>query len=240
MTAGLASALFVLAVQSPTIVNPASPMLRPSCAPASVDTFELVILTPGQPERLVSTLRRSWAPAREGGAAVCVLEQHYTRSGSSDLDSSIVDAGTLVPVRYWAQVGQELQRFRFSGDSAIGTLQVADSAPRAVTEGAAGPYFLGVADIEVLRALPLAPGFHARFQSYNPPRGFHEVEIQVEVLDTIEVGGKPVVAWRVGYEGGGAPTIIWLRRDDGALLRSRSALRNGAVFWRRLVGDSVE
>ncbi|HEX5004908.1 MAG TPA: hypothetical protein VFV65_06300 [Gemmatimonadales bacterium] len=239
MTAGLAGTLLILAVQSPTVVTPASPRLQPSCAPAAVDTFELVLLAPGQPERVVATLRRTWAPSREGGAQVCVLEQHYSRSGSSDLDSSIVNAGTLAPVRYWAQVDQEIQRFRFSADSATGTVQAGDSTPRVVAEGAPSPYFLGVADLEVLRALPLAAGFHARFMSYNPPRGFHDVEVQVEGVDSIAVGGKTTAAWRLGYQAGGAPTVLWLRRDNGALLRSKSVLRNGAVFWRRRLGDVV-
>jgi len=46
-----------------------------------------------------------------------------------------------------------------------------------------------------------------------------------------------VAAWRVSYDAGAAPTVLWLGETDHELIRSRSTLRNGAAFWRRHEGD---
>jgi len=169
--------------------------------------------------------------------AVCVTVQRYARRESTDIDSSIVEAATFAPVRYSAQVGTSRERFWFRGDSAGGTVVDVDSAPRTFAEASPHPFFLAVADLEVLQALPLAPGYEAQFPSYNPGRGFHDVRIRVEALDTLTTLGRTVAAWRVSYDAGAAPTVMWLSAADHEFIRSRSTLRNGAVFWRRRVGD---
>lgn len=224
-------------LQGAGALTPAHPSLRARCAPAITDTFELTIVTPGRPDRAVATLVRSRAPARHHGIAVCVVTQRYQRGESADLDSSMVDAVTLAPIRYAAQVGAERQRFEFTPDSAAGVVQRADSAPRPVVHAAPQPFFLAVADLEVVRSLPLTAGYEAQFVTYNPPRGFHVARIRVEALDTIPVAGRPEPAWRLRYDAGAAPTVMWLRLEGHELLRSRSDLPNGAVFWRRRAGD---
>lgn len=192
---------------------------------------------PGQPDRRVATLMRSRAPSVENGTPVCVAVQRYLQNGSTDVDSSVVDAATLAPVRYAARVGTESECFWFRGDSAIGTVVDSDSAPSAFAEQSPHPFFLAVADLEVLAALPLAHGYEARFASYNPGRGFHDVHIRVEALDTVATLGVSVAAWRVSYDAGAAPTVLWLGETDHELIRSRSTLRTGATFWRRHEGD---
>jgi hypothetical protein len=136
-----------------------------------------------------------------------------------------------------ARVGADLHQFTFAPDSAIGSVQRADSAPKAIAHGAPRPYFLAVVDLETVRGLPLAVGYAARMEIYNPPLGFRTASVRVDGIDTLTVAGRWEVAWRVAYDAGAAPTLLWLRQSDNELLRSRSALANGAVFWRRRPGD---
>jgi hypothetical protein len=229
--------LLTVWLQGAGTLTPAHPSLRPRCTTAATDTFELTVVTPGRPDRAVATVERRRAPSRHNGMAVCVVTQRYQRGGSADLDSSIVDAMTLAPIRYAAQVGAERQRFEFTADSAAGVVQRADSAPQPVVHAAPQPFFLAVADLEVVRSLPLTTGYEAQFVAYNPPRGFHVTRIRVAALDTIAVAGRTEPAWRLHYDAGAAPTVMWLSVAGHELLRSRSALPNGAVFWRRRAGD---
>lgn len=233
----IVASLLIGAQQGVGLIAPADPSLRARCAPAAVDTFELTIVTPGQPDRAVATVHRTRALSQENGIPVCVVTNHSERLGSSDLDSSIVDASTLAPVRYAAQVGVERQWFRFTADSAIGMVQRGDSAPQRVAQSAPRPFFLAVPDLEVVRALPLMVGYEVQFTAYNPPRGFHVTRIRVEALDTIRISGRREAAWRLTYDAGAAPTVMWLGRANHELLRSRSTLQNGAVFWRRRADD---
>jgi hypothetical protein len=230
------NALLAVSLQAPPVIGPGDPALQPRCAGAVTDTFELVLSAPDQPDRLVSTLHRTRQAAVDSGRPVCVVTQRYQRAGSSDLDSSVALAATLAPVRYAAWTGAERQRFGFTADSVAGTVQVGDSAPRHTDQAAPGPYFLAVMDLEVVRALPLALGYAAQFESYNPPRGFHRTVVRVVAVDTLLQAGRQEPVWRLDYDAGAAPTVLWLRRSDHALLRSRSALPDGAVFWRRRPG----
>lgn len=237
MSAAVVATVILVALQGPGLVVPGDPALRPDCAAQTAAPLELVIVAPGQPDRVVATLERSRAPSVEQGIPVCVSVQRYLRAGATDVDSSIIDAATLAPIRYSARVGTSTEHFWFRGDSAGGTVEDGDSARQVYAERSPRPFFLAVADLHVLQALPLAPGYEARFPSYNPGRDFHDVSIRVEALDTLATVDGPVTAWRVQYDAGAAPTVMWLSVPGHELVRSRSTLRNGAVFWRRRVGD---
>lgn len=233
----LFASLALMAIQGPALVVPGDPALRPTCGAYVAPPMELIVAAPGEPDRPLATLERSRVPATEQGVPVCISVQRYVRRESTDLDSSVVESATLAPVRYSALVGASREEFWFRGDSAVGTVADGEAAPRRYAEQAAGPFFLAVADVEVLQALPLALGYEARFPSYNPGRDFHDVQIRVEALDTLTTLGRTVAAWRVSYDAGAAPTVMWFRQTDHEFVRSRSTLRNGTVFWRRRVGD---
>lgn len=233
----LATSLLVASIQNPTLVTPGDPALKPVCDSHSATALELVVVAPSGSERVVARLQRSKSRSTELGQPVCIIVQRYLRDSSTDVDSSIVNAATLAPVRYSARVNSSVERFWFRGDSAGGAVVEGDSARRVYAERSPDPFFLAVADLSVLAALPLAPGYEARFASYNPGRGFHDVQIRVEGLDTLVTLGTPTPAWRVSYDAGAAPTVLWLDAADHELIRSRSTLRNGAIFWRRRMGD---
>jgi hypothetical protein len=228
-----------LATQEPVAIEPGDPVLESRCTEAVLDTFELLIVSPAQPPRRVATLVRTRGPIDDGRALRCLVVQRYHRDGGVDVDSSVLQTGTLAPERYAAVVGGQWQTFRFSRDSVWGAVGRPDSAPRTIAQAGPGPYFLAVADLEVLGALPLASGYYARFQGYNPGRGFQAVTAAVEGVDTLAVRGARQPAWRIRYDAGGAPTTLWVHVETHRLLRSRSALPNDAVFWRLLPGEAV-
>jgi hypothetical protein len=229
-------AQLALPPQSLPILAPGDLPAGAACTSTVTDTFELSLAAPGEPERLVSTLHRTRSSAVDNGRAVCIVAQRYDRPEGSDLDSSVALASTLAPLRYSARVGTERQQYAFTAESVAGVVQASDSAPRDVAEAAPRAYFLSTMDLEVVRALPLSLGYSVQFESYNPTVGFHRTALRVVALDTLVDDGRREVAWRIDYDAGAAPTMLWVRQSDQALLRSRSQLPNGAVFWRRRLG----
>jgi hypothetical protein len=74
---------------------------------------------------------------------------------------------------------------------------------------------------------------------YNPPwpPAPDPVLIRVVGSEPVSTADGVVAAWVVSYDGGGAPTTIWIAREDLRFLRLRSQLRAGATFWKIPVRD---
>ncbi len=203
---------------------------------AGVDTFQLLVRQPDGGERSISRLIRS---VERTGTGHWRIVQRYTSDGGENVDTSVVRAGDLAPVSYVAVLQDAEQRFQFDGTVVQGTVSPKDSASRDVHFTFDVPVFNSVVDEEVIRALPLTPGLVAIIEGYNPPwpPAPRPTVIRVTGTTTVQTAAGLVDAWEISYAGGGAPTTLWLSRRDGRLLRLRSVLRQGAVFWKIPVRD---
>jgi hypothetical protein len=236
-----ASSLALDAQQQPTIglLRADDPRLAMRCTDDGPDTLVFVMVEPNRSVRSAGSMVRHRTTVRRQGDSACVVVQRYRRPAGTDTDSSFMSFRGFTPVSYRARVGAARHDFRFFTDSAVGTVQAPDSTPRTIVHRTEHPYFLAVADLEILRALALTEGLRFEVELYNPPMGFRRATVRVEGVDTVLVAGRATPAWRVGYDAGAAPTVLWLRRGDRRLLRSRSSLPNGAIFWRILAPDSL-
>lgn len=225
--------------QGGEIVIPGSPLVDATIIEPGRELFQLLILQPGGTERPVSRLRRSIEATDIGGTPTWTIVQVYESERGPSVDSSIVRRRDLAPLRYAYWSEGETHRFVFEGRRVVGTVQPADSAARTVRYELAETPFNAVMDVDVIRALPLEPGFEARIAGYNPPRPPSPGPTRIEVLRTepLATADGEVDAWVLSYEAGGAPTTIWIATDDRRFLRLRSELNGGAVFWKLPVSD---
>lgn len=228
-----------LRAQDSLHVAAGSPLVEGAKVRAGVDTFQLVVRQPGGEERLVSTLVRTVERASAGAEPAWRIVQSYHSPRGDNVDTSLVRAEDLAPLTYVAVLNDAEQRFRFEGSSVRGVVSPRDSATREVRHDFAEPPYNAVVDEDVIRALPLAPGLVATIVAYNPPwpPAPQLAVIRVTGTATIRTAAGPVEAWEISYEAGGAPTTLWLAREDGRLLRLRSSLRRGASFWKIPVRD---
>ena len=65
-------------------------------------------------------MRRDVTRMREGDRDLLVFAQRYNTPQGITVDTSWVDAATLAPVRYFADVYGEIQTFTFNGNTGSG------------------------------------------------------------------------------------------------------------------------
>lgn len=194
------------------------------------DTVELVRVR-DTTRTLLSTVIRTWRRQIERGRAVWVYSQEYRRAGGVTVDTSVVDAATLEPVRYAARIPGERHEVVFGRDSIHGRVIPDSGAPRPVRAAPGGAVFNAVADDLLLAALPLGEGRAYRYRAYNPPRAMVSTELRVAGSEWLRVTGADVDTWVVEYRSAGAPTTIWVDKRSGHVLRKRSRLPDGSDFW---------
>lgn len=229
----------VVEAQEPPLVVPGSGLVDASVVEPGLDTLQLLVVQPDGTERPISRLTRSVRPTVVDGTTAWIIVQRYESDRGVNVDSSLVRRSDLAPLRYAASVSGEIQRFEFQGARVTGTVQPPDSAVRAVSHELRGPFFNAVVDSEVILSLPLAAGFEARIASYNPPWPPPPGPTVVRVTGTewVATAGGNVEAWMVAYDGGGAPTRLWISKDEPRILATRSELRGGTVFWKLPAAD---
>lgn len=213
-----------------TNMEPGSPLLRTGQRVPAVDTFRIESRS-GTLQRssvMVRTIERS----RLDGRDVLVFAQRYLTPQGITVDTSWVDARTLAPVRYFADVYGEIQRFSFDGRSGTGTVTPKDSASRPVTVTNATPFFNAVAVDLLYDALPWSADFAATASLYNPPRASFAISLRVTGEEELPlVAGGSVKAWVVEYQLGSGTQTLWVDRSTGEFLRIGGS-RGENQFWK--------
>jgi uncharacterized protein len=218
---------------APPRITPGHSLLNAEMIAAGTDTFDLIILRPDGGEQHISSVVRMTRRDVADGVATWVMVQSHESRGSSSSDTSVVRSGDFAPLRYAAVLPTEVHRFGFHPKSIEGTVQPADSAVRSLRIATDPTPFNAVMDMDVIRALPLRHGFLAELESYNPPApAGHVTRVRVLRLDTLLTAAGAVPAWAVDYRSTGAPTVVWIGRDDHQFIALRSELSNGDAFWK--------
>jgi hypothetical protein len=91
-----------LRVDAQAVIEPGSPLLKMDRLTASIDSFRIESSARGQ--KRVTTMVRVVERALVDGRDVLVFAQRYHTPQGTTVDTSWVDAGTLAPVRYFADV----------------------------------------------------------------------------------------------------------------------------------------
>jgi hypothetical protein len=217
--------------QSALPLLPGDALLRPDQVRPGIDSFRIESYRDGVLTRS-STLTRSITRAQVIDGPQFVFAQTYRTPQGMTHDTSWVDAGTLAPIQYAADVYGSIQRVQFSGREARGTVTVRDSAPRSVTLETARPFFNAVALDLVYGSIPWEPGRSVEFLALNPPGSQMTIHLQVIGVDTLDrVAGSAVPAWLLDYRAGPLTQRLWLDRRTGEFLRIGSE-RGGSAFYK--------
>jgi hypothetical protein len=230
----LAVVLAVLATPAPSwaqaTIEPGSPQLRTDRIPTGVDSFRIESSARGQ--KRVATMVREVERAQVDGRDVLVFAQRYHTPQGITVDTSWVDARTLAPVRYIADVYGEIQAFTFDGRSGSGTVTPKDSASRPVSVSNATPFFNAVALDLLYSALPWSADFAASAVIYNPPRAAFTISLRVTGEEDLPLAaGGSVKAWVVEYSLGPGKQTLWVDQSNGDFLRIGTS-QGENYFWK--------
>lgn len=214
--------------QDAVTIVPGSEELNTSRIAASVDSFTINNYREGKLWR-TGKLVRVVERVTENGRTMLRQSQTYDTPDGITVDTTWVDANTLAPVRYFAEVYGDIQKFTFDGKAARGTVIPKDSTPRDTSFTAETPFFNFVALDLVTQALRFVPGAAFKFSAYNPPMMTLDFDLKYVGREQLPlVGGGTIDAIRVTYIRG---THLWLDANDGRLLINGGG-RGGAAFWK--------
>jgi hypothetical protein len=219
-----------LRVDAQAVIEPGSPLLKMDRLTASIDSFRIESSARGQ--KRVTTMVRVVERALVDGRDVLVFAQRYHTPQGTTVDTSWVDAGTLAPVRYFADVYGEIQAFTFNGRSGSGTVTPKDSASRPVSVSNASPFFNAVALDLLYNALPWSADFATSAVIYNPPRAAFTVSLRVTGEEDLPLAaGGSVKAWVVEYQLGPGKQTLWVDQSNGDFLRIGTS-QGENYFWK--------
>ena len=217
--------------QTDVAIKPGSELLKAPSIRARQDTFTIVNYRDGKVFR-ESRLVRTVARVREGSQDLIRQAQVYTTPNGLTVDTSWIDAKTLAPVRYFADILTEKQQFQYKGSSFEGIVTPKDSAARAVSDSKPDPFFDMVSFDLLYAALPLAAGSSASITGYNPPRMFLNVKVSPAGEDRIpRQDGTLGDVLKIRYEVNGRAIDVWLDPKTHELVRMGSA-QGGNAFWK--------
>jgi hypothetical protein len=219
------------AAQNDVAIKPGSELLKATNIRERQDTFTIVNYRDGKmfrESRLVRTVKR----VREGNQNLIRQAQVYDTPNGVTVDTSWIDALTLAPVRYYADILSEKQEFRYKGSSFEGTVTPRDSAPRTVSETKPEPFFDMVSFDLLYAAIPLAAGSTASISGYNPPRMFLNLKVSPAGEDRIpRKDGTLADVLKIRYEVNGRGIDAWLDPKTHEFVRMGSA-QGGNAFWK--------
>jgi hypothetical protein len=201
-----------------TAMVPGDLRLRTANIQAGTDSFRIESKFGGQTRK--TTLTRTIRRVRTDGRDQFVLAQLYRTETGNTVDTSWVDAQTLAPVRYFADVYGEIQTMRINGRTATGTVTPRDSATRQVTVNGIMPFFNAVALDLVYTSLPWTAGFTVTVPIYNPPRASFMVMLSVTGEESLPLAaGGTITAWKLDYRIGPNVQHVWVDKRTGEFLR---------------------
>ncbi|NBC17848.1 MAG: hypothetical protein GVY18_11095 [Bacteroidetes bacterium] len=187
----------------------------------------------GDARQTRSLLTRTIEVAQRDGQEVLRVIQRYDLPEGVSLDTSVVVRATLAPVTYAATLPQSTQRFTFSEAAVSGVISSSEQERQSVDVALDTPVYSAVVLDELIKALPLASGAAFRFQAYNPGRDVMTFTVRVTGTERLSlVGGASVDAWVLTVEGGPVPSTLWVTQATQELIRSRTPLPTGDVFWK--------
>jgi hypothetical protein len=215
-------------------VVPEHAALRLERIVAHADTMDLSVRQ-ADSMRTLSRVVTTVSPVRTDSLGEAWLQvQRYDGSIGSQVDSTLVSASGLAPLRY-SYRGAEVHAVEFDRGRAHGRVIRGDSV-RALAVSDTVRFFNAVADRLLLVALPLRRGLVVTYRAYNPPARFTDVRLMVVGDTVLRLGSRALETWVVEYDAAAAPTTLWVEKPSGRLLQSMSRLPNGTEFWRRRSG----
>ena len=206
-----------IGAQAP-VIQPGDARLRVANIRTGTDSFRIESRFRGV--ALTTTLIRTVNRGRDEGRDVLVFAQLYRTQNGNTTDTSWVDATTLAPLRYVADVYGELQAFRFDGGTATGTVTPRNAPSRPVSVNAPTAFFNAVALDFVYVALPWAKGLAVNIPLYKPPRAPFDLALRVTGEEKLALlTGGTITAWKVDYQLGSNVQTVWLDKRTGEFLK---------------------
>ncbi len=200
---------------SSTLVTPGDSSLRGSRITADSARFSLIAYRGAQQQQIGSVSDVVSLESRNGTP---VIHRVLTvqRGMAALIDSTITDARTMAPRSHRTLQPQRRIALEFSGKRVKGSLGPIDVPSLPIdTTLAVAPFDSGNWDL-LLRSMPLAKGYAARFRVYDTDSGLREYRIEVTGSATVLGEEAHVVIFALAP---GRESVVWVGKASGKLLQ---------------------
>ncbi len=199
--------------------------LDPALLPIGTDVSDMLIVSSEGTERIgasTGTVERSSLGSR--AALRFILKQEFPLSTTTD--TLLVDAATLLPLRFRHTMGDlESASLDYGPDGRI-TGRVQRMGVTTVVDTTVSMPVLDAAFVQPLvAALPLEVGYAARIPVFHFTAGARTVSVRVRGEGSLAYAGSDRPVWFVEYEGApGRVILLAIDREDRRMLRAESAI----------------
>lgn len=188
--------------------------------------------------RFNSILTRTCKPITGENGNNWLIIQAYQSGNYINIDSSICEKSTLLPVAYNTHIQSDAYREKvsFSGTGITNTILYTDSSTSS-TKPNQGRYN-GVMTDDIVSCMPLAVGASFTINVVNPGVRFSEytTTVTVEAMEEIDISGLgKIPCWRVRNGKGNNTTIEWYSVKEHIQVKKKFEMGNGNNFYRVLL-----
>jgi len=206
-------------------VAPGDTTLRGTRIRAGRNEYALTALFDGR-EQALGTIVDSISIDTVSGRPVIRRVQTVQRGMMVLVDSSVTDQRTLAPRSHRSNQPTRLIKLEFNGRRVKGSLGPVDvpSLPIDTTLGAS-PFDSANWDL-LVRSLPLAPGYVARFPVYDVDNGLYQYAVRVTGSAIVQGEPAHVVIFTVAK---GRESVVWVGKTTGRVLRVETVVGTGLL-----------
>lgn len=208
------------------LIVPGDSLLNGSRITKDSVTYALTIFRDGD-EIPVGRLRETITVDTVDGVPVARRVQRVQRGTLQLVDSTQTDVRTLAPRARGALQQNRRLHVEFTGRRVRGTVGPIDVPPVVLDTTLAVPFFDASTWDLLLRALPLAKGFAARFVVYDTEAGLREYRVQVTGRTTVQGEETHVVVLTLARN---RESVVWVSTTTGQVLQIETMLGETAML----------
>ena len=211
--------------------------LDPSVLVPGVSTSSMTIVTPDGNGDL-GMARNGVGRGRIDGREVLYLTLEQEVSQGTMVDSLVVDAVTLAPIRY-ANVMPGMQTIRtvYGADGSVQSDLVRGDMESHVDTLLSGPYLDAASFTSVLPALPYETGMDVEYPVFHYEAGALTYRVQVPGRETISTCRGDMDAWIVDVTTTANTTRHWIAAESRDMVKVAVDLGGGNRFEQIVVCD---
>ena len=204
-------------------------------------TEEFVLYVERDGQRIPQALlTRTVEPVPGAETGLLRVIQRYSGGNLTNVDTSIVEARTLVPQTYVSHRGGGVERATFRPNAVLFTLVSTDGEEASETFPLDAPAFNAVTLDELVGALPLAADAAFAFTAVNPKQPAQRTTVTVVGEAVLDIAAEPVEAWVLDVRHGRLTSTQWVAKSNGRLLRQHTPLPDGSAFIKARVASAPD
>lgn len=198
----------------------------------------MAIITP-EGNRDLGVARNGVGRGRIDGREVLFLTLEQELSQGTMIDSLVVDAATLAPIRYANDMpGMQTIRTIYRADGSVRSDLVRGGQESAVDTLLSGPHFDASSFTSLLPALPYETGMDVEYPVFHYEGGALTYRVQVPGQETVSTCRGDVEAWMVDVTTAVNTTRHWIAVNSRELIKVAVDLGGGNRFEQVIICTS--